>query len=74
MFTSEHCSARHLGVGQARLRIGDREEASVVVFAEEDWRPRIGHVTLSQFCLGVGAEGDSLEEVLPRMCNHGKLV
>jgi hypothetical protein len=70
VFTSDRYGARRLEIGQAWMRIGHRETAAVVVFAEEDWKPSMCHVTLSQFSLGVSLDGESLMEVLPRMCDH----
>ena len=55
------------GVAQTWMRIGDRQEMAMVVFAEEHKPPVLGHVTLSEFSMAVTSDGKGLEEVPARM-------
>jgi predicted aspartyl protease len=57
-------------VGQARVRLAGQEGIVMVVFAPDDFNPRIGKATRSILCLEVDPAARRLVPVLPRMCDH----
>ena len=57
-------------VGPARVRLAGQDGIIQVVFAPEDFAPRVGAVTLSSLCLQPDPVEQKLIPFLPRVCNH----
>lgn len=55
----------HREIAETFVRYGDREHITIVVFAEGDERPILGHYTLTGFCLGVDVVNQQLVPVVP---------
>ena len=56
-----------MGMGEARIRIEDRQAPTNVVFNDDDEPASLGKVTLSGLCMKIDPEQNRLVKYLPRM-------